>query len=84
MCQDTSGSPKKTMVSAPAKPANVATPGSIDRKGIKILKARGPKFTDVYSLLCYLCSVIQSCFMLFMFSNPELMMDKRRIYCFTV
>eukprot|EP00435_Cladocopium_sp_Y103_P064263 s233_g25.t8 len=36
--KDTSGSPKKTMVSAPAKPANVATPGSIDRKGIKILK----------------------------------------------
>jgi hypothetical protein len=48
MCQDPSGSPKKTMVSAPAKPANVATPGSIDRKGIKILKARGPKFTVFY------------------------------------
>ena len=31
-------SPKKTMVSAPAKPVHVATPGSMDRKGIKILK----------------------------------------------
>ncbi|CAJ1422564.1 unnamed protein product [Effrenium voratum] len=30
-------SPKKTMMSAPSK-ANVATPGSFDRKGIKLLK----------------------------------------------
>lgn len=40
--QDSStSSPKKTMVSAPAKPVHVATPGSMDRKGIKILKDCG-------------------------------------------
>ena len=64
MAQDGSESPKKTMVPASSK-SNVATPGSMDRKGIKLLKVRDLGYTRPITSKRWLFNAFQCFSMLF-------------------